>query len=401
MLSKKKVADSATTKAQLMSQEAEEKTKEMYQSLISKNSREFVEKENSLSQIIQELRSTITRLNERAAWREDELNKEIQSLKLRLQSAESRNEELASTVPETTRPLLRQIEALQASNAERVKVWEELEKNLTSRLNDAEIRTQQAIEKERISISHFNDTVLKMKALESECSLYRSNSSRLAVELEMEKSRYEEKEKEIAQLTSKLITSNSHHEQQVQELKQKLDELGRQLIETNQRESSLMKELQNEKEKQSDRLSVTTSTLPIQRNKSYSEMFPLSGVSSSSATLSLPSMEKMHTLLKQREGENSVLTMQNTQLQKSVESLRDEVVKLTSKNEELQAQVESQKEIRNQFELLSKRYNMALDLLGEKEEMVEEMKADIADLKKIYQSQINELVEQAERLSKK
>ena len=66
-----------------------------------------------------------------------------------------------------------------------------------------------------------------------------------------------------------------------------------------------------------------------------------------------------------------------------------------------QAQVESQKEIRNQFELLSKRYNMALDLLGEKEEMVEEMKADIADLKKIYQSQINELVEQAERLSKK
>ena len=83
----------------------------------------------------------------------------FQSLKLRLQSAESRNEELASTVPETTRPLLRQIEALQASNAERVKVWEELEKNLTSRLNDAEIRTQQAIEKERISISHFNDTV--------------------------------------------------------------------------------------------------------------------------------------------------------------------------------------------------------------------------------------------------
>mmetsp|Transcript_4216 Transcript_4216/g.5903 ORF Transcript_4216/g.5903 Transcript_4216/m.5903 type:complete len:775 (-) Transcript_4216:562-2886(-) len=394
----KKIADSAVTKAQLLAQEAEEKTKEFYQTLISKNLREFSEKESSLSQIIQELRSTITRLNERAAWREDELNKEIQSLKLRLQAAESRNEELASTVPETTRPLLRQIEALQASNSERVKVWEELEKNLTSRLSEAEIRAQQAVEKERAATAQLNEITLRMKTFESECTLQRSSISRLTVELEMEKSRFEDKEKEVIQLTTRQLSTNTHYEQQIQELKQKAEELNRQLVEANQRESTLMKELQAERDRQSDRLSASGSTLPMQRNKSYSEMFPLS---SSSSSLSLSSMEKTNTLFKQRDGENSVLIMQNSQLQKSVESLRDEVVKLTSKNEELQQQVESQKDLRNQFDLLSKRYNMALDLLGEKEEMVEEMKADIADLKKIYQSQINELVEQVERLSKK
>lgn len=307
-----------------------------------------------------------------------------------------RNEELASTVPETTRPLLRQIEALQASNSERVKVWEELEKNLTSRLNEAEIRAQQAVEKERAAISQLNETTLKMKALESDCTLQRSNSSRLTVELEMEKSRYEDKEKEIIQLTTRQQSSVTHYEQQIQELKQKLDEMNKQLIEANQRESTLMKELQAERDRPNDRLNVSANPSPIQRNKSYSEMFPLSGANSS---LSLPSMEKI-TLPKQREGENSVLFMQNSQLQKSVESLRDEVVKLTSKNEELQQQADLQKDLRNQFDLLSKRYNMALDLLGEKEEMVEEMKADIVDLKKIYQSQINELVEQVEKLSK-
>lgn len=68
---------------------------------------------------------------------------------MKVQQSESRSEELANTVPEATRPLLRQIEALQASNLERQRIWEELEKKLTQRCNDTELKAQEATERER------------------------------------------------------------------------------------------------------------------------------------------------------------------------------------------------------------------------------------------------------------
>jgi hypothetical protein len=49
-----------------------------------------------------------------------------QVLKTRLQSAEGRSEELASSLPDTTRPLLRQIELLQTANNDRIKIWNQL-----------------------------------------------------------------------------------------------------------------------------------------------------------------------------------------------------------------------------------------------------------------------------------
>ena len=52
------------------------------------------------------------------------------------------------------------------------------------------------------------------------------------------------------------------------------------------------------------------------------------------------------------------------------------------------------------IEELTHRYNMALELIGEKEEQAEELRADIEDMKILYKTQINELVEKVERLSK-
>jgi len=54
-----------------------------------------------------------------------------QTLQSRLQAAEARNEELAASVPDTTRPLLRQIEHLQALLASKQRAWEDLEHRYT------------------------------------------------------------------------------------------------------------------------------------------------------------------------------------------------------------------------------------------------------------------------------
>jgi L-lactate utilization protein LutB len=72
------------------------------------------------------------------------------------------------------------------------------------------------------------------------------------------------------------------------------------------------------------------------------------------------------------------------------------LVNLTTKNEELFAEVNDLKEVRNQMKEISGRYNTALELIGEKEEQVEELRADIADMKLLYKEQINELLEKVE-----
>lgn len=89
-------------------------------------------------------------------------NDSMQSLKAKIQAADERNEELASAVPETTRPLLRQIEALQAIHNERTRVWEESEKSLNARLNEAEYRAQLALERERSATDQLNQLVLTL-----------------------------------------------------------------------------------------------------------------------------------------------------------------------------------------------------------------------------------------------
>ena len=84
-------------------------------------------------------------MKERMQWREDDFNKEIQELRGRVQSADMRNEDLRSGIAEVcsyhsnglkashfsllqaTRPLLRQIEALQSSADAKQHMWDELE----------------------------------------------------------------------------------------------------------------------------------------------------------------------------------------------------------------------------------------------------------------------------------
>jgi hypothetical protein len=96
-----------------------------------KLAQESSDRERALHQTIRELRAQVSRQEDRYAWREEELRKEIQEMQLRCQAGEQRNEELASSVAEATKPLLRQIEILQQSHAAKLAVWESVENRYT------------------------------------------------------------------------------------------------------------------------------------------------------------------------------------------------------------------------------------------------------------------------------
>ena len=66
------------------------------------------------------------------------LKRELADIARRGQAAEARHEELASALPDATRPLLRQIEAMQAAAAAHAQAWVAAERSLHNRLSAAE-----------------------------------------------------------------------------------------------------------------------------------------------------------------------------------------------------------------------------------------------------------------------
>jgi len=389
----KKVNASSHSKAQDMVMEAENKLKVEYQQALTKHAHENSEREASLLQTIKELRASIARNNERAGWKEDELQSEIQNLKAKIQASQGRNEEIVSSVPEATRPLLRQIEIMQSSNTERMRVWEELEKSLTQRLNDAEERAQNSVEKERSASSQLSELAMKMRSIEYELSLSKSSNARVSAEVEMERIRAEDRERELMQLKAQLSLMQSSHERVIQELKQNEYHLQSMLNESKEKEEKIIKELQvvtnQKKQLEKDKIAYGSSAA-LTRSPSASE-FPQSSFSPS-ALGTLPPMEKYQSIIKQKDGEISALQSQNQNLDKSRAALQEELVRVTSRLDQLTSDMTEMGDMKLRMDQLNERYNTALQLIGEKEEQVEELKHDIEDMKLLYKSQISELL---------
>lgn len=80
------------------------------------------------------------------------LQADLADLERRCQAAEVRHQDLAAKMPEATRPLLRQIEAMQAAAEAQSSAWAGAEAALHARINDAEGRAAAASERERLAV---------------------------------------------------------------------------------------------------------------------------------------------------------------------------------------------------------------------------------------------------------
>jgi chromosome segregation ATPase len=66
--------------------------------------------------------------------------------------------------------------------------------------------------------------------------------------------------------------------------------------------------------------------------------------------------------------------------------------------EELQGAAVKVPSLEQELTLLKDRHRAALEMLGEKTEEVQELRADIVDVKEAYRDQINDLLSQLEKL---
>lgn len=126
-------------------------------------------------------------------------------------------------------------------------------------------------------------------------------------------------------------------------------------------------------------------------------------------------MESLQTTIRQKDGEISQLQHEIKQLITERQFLSEEVAKLSvelenvsvlSKNTtrqitslpilylfQIKENIKSNEDGERQFEELQKQYNALLQMYGEKIEETEELKLDLDDVKQMYKTQLEELLQ--------
>lgn len=405
--------------------------------------KEASERESVLVQALEELRQTLTRTEQQAVFREDMLQRDIDELQKRYQASELRYNELVTEVPESTRPLLRQIEAMQETAARRAEAWAGVERSLNSRLQEAEAKAAAAEEKERVMSDRLSQSQSRITVLETQIACLRTEQTQLSRSLEKERQRASESRQEYLAAMEEVATQEGRAKQLEDEIKELRNKHKRVLQEEMAKTELLEKELEKEK---AARIELEkTSSRQIPRATSQDQFTKLTSPISENGSMhirklssagSLGSMEESHFLqasldssdsfssrrglgdttmspyflksmtpsafeaaLRQKDGELQSYISRLSTLESIRDSLSEELVKLTEESEKLRAEASHLPSLRAELEALRRRHSSALELMGERDEELEELRNDIADLKEMYREQIDLLVNKVQVLS--
>ncbi|XP_051777003.1 TATA element modulatory factor isoform X1 [Erpetoichthys calabaricus] len=406
----------------------EVQAKEQLSLALERAQEEARQQQEALAIQVADLRVALQRAEQQQARKEDFLREEIKELQQRLQGAETRNEELSQSVTSATRPLLRQIENLQATLGAQTSSWEKLEKNLSDRLADAQAQLAAALEKERAATEDLVGLKVQLASTDSQNSVLRQEKGRLTAQLESEKARRERLEDESGREHTELENLKAEFTRSLEESKKEKMLLTSQLemekvkVEQEKKKLYLAQEAFKEKDRKilsHPSLEVTASPTPSLSRSSSVSGSEMAGLQASfsqddalehsfgSMTMSVSGsnlydavrlgagssfLENLQSQLKLREGEIVQLQLEISNLEKTRSVMAEELVKLTNQNDELEEKVKEIPKLRSQLRDLDQRYNTILQMYGEKAEEAEELRLDLEDVKVMYKSQIDELL---------
>ncbi|XP_073108900.1 golgin candidate 5 isoform X2 [Elaeis guineensis] len=395
--------------------------------------REASEREAMLVQTLEELRQTLSRTEQQAAFREEMLRRDIDDLQKRYQASELRYNELITQVPESTRPLLRQIEAMQETTARRAEAWAGVERALNSRLQEAEAKAAAAEERERALNERLSQSLSRMTVLETQITCLRTEQTQLSRSLEKERQRASESRQEYLAAMEEAATQEGRAKQLEDEIKELRSKHKKELQEAVTHRELLEKELERERNARLELEKSSSCELPAVANqdpsnvpnrklssaKSLSSMeeslFLQASLDSSDNFLSerrisgetsmspyfLKSMtpSAFEAALRQKDGEISSYMSRLASLESIRDSLAEELVKMTEQCEKLRTEAAFLPGLRTELEALRRRHSSALELMGERDEELEELRADIVDLKEMYREQVDLLVNRIQMFS--
>ncbi|XP_046398392.1 TATA element modulatory factor [Ischnura elegans] len=380
------------------------------------------------------LRETLSKVQEDHTKREEAQRMERLVLERRLVEVEARGEEVGAQASRATRPLLRQLESLQTMARQREAAWEATEKELLSKLAEAEGKAKMAAEKERSGRQRCATLSSRVSSLESQLMALRKE---VETEAALSKENLEKREKEVARLEGekmKLEGTLSDCKRSNLSLEERLS-VERAAVEAEKRRNALLQDQLREhlQQKQNEQTSSQQNQIPhhhkgsppsprsspalsfghasLDESITSSTWLPLfqedgfhdgrsmnsvfeghAGIMNAAMTTSSSSLiESLQSQLKLRDGEVQQLQWELSRGENERSALTTEVSSLTAKVLELESALNTAKGDSGKLSDLQTKYDALLQMYGEKVEETEELRLDLEDVKEMYKTQIDQL----------
>ncbi|KAK9829150.1 hypothetical protein WJX72_004204 [[Myrmecia] bisecta] len=411
--------------------ESEERAASSAKEGLARKVKEAEARAESLAETVEELRLALERQRAAADLREDLLQREIADMERRCQAAEARHEELAGKLPEATRPLLRQIEAMQSAAAAQQEAWAGAERSLSERVDAAEARAATAIERERSAGERLQAANARLASMAAALEAVRSEAAETAAALEAEQQQRYAAEARARKADEQLKQANDRV-WALQREREDVENTAKAAVAA-ERQASLAAMVAAEERLQAaeSRLQAVQNPQPStpdrqragappalagpgykwvlmregeeprsrQQPASSSGSTPRAAAGSGSGSVGFSKgmaaeLERLRDAVRIKEDQLASVQQQISSLEATRDSLAEELVAVSQTAE---AGAEASRELerlRAEHEQVHRRLQASIEMLGERDERIEELRADVADVKQLYKDQIEFMVEQ-------
>ncbi|CAL7941476.1 unnamed protein product [Xylocopa violacea] len=359
---------------------------------------------------MEELKIKLRESEETHVKKEEFLKHENSELLKRLEAAEARSEELSESVSMATKPLLRQLEQLQANLLHKSNNFMKQEKLLSEKNIELQTKIENLLETDRYLKEENVNLKSKISQLEAKLTAKENERTRLQElydELAVQKEKLAEQN---ARQRQTIETLEQSHSSEVMELKREIVALENKLAvekaatDAERRKNNAMSEQQQSIE-DNERLSPSTSTEPDPMNtidsiwplyksitENNHERYAMAFDSIRTGSSSTSIFENLQAQLKQKDGEIQQLQWELSRRNIERDALNSELSTLTLKIEELNTKVMDVAVLNENLREIQTRYDALLQMYGEKMEENQELRLDLQDVKEMYKTQIDQLL---------
>lgn len=359
---------------------------------------------------VEDLKIKLRESEEMHVKKEEFLKHENSELLKRLEAAEARSEELSESVSMATKPLLRQLEQLQANLLHKSNSFMKQEKTLSEKNIELQTKVENLLETDHYLKEENINLKSKISQLEAKFTVKENERKRLQElydELVIQKEKFAEQNMRQRQMIETLEQS---HSVEIMELKREIVALENKLsiekaaTDAERRKNHAMSEQQQNIE-DSERLSPSSSTeedsvntidsiWPLYNataeNKPESYAMTFDSIRAGSSSTSI--FENLQAQLKQKDGEIQQLQWELSRRNIERDVLNSELSTLTLKIEELNVKVMNVAVLNESLQEIQTRYDALLQMYGEKMEENQELRLDLQDVKEMYKTQIDQLL---------
>ncbi|XP_050448755.1 TATA element modulatory factor [Cataglyphis hispanica] len=361
---------------------------------------------------LEDLKLKYRQAEEAHVKREEFLKHENNELLKRLEAAEARSEELSESVSVATKPLLRQLEQLQANLLHKSNSFMKQEKIMSEKNIELQSKIENLMEMDRLLREENINLKSKESQLESKLNLKEKEKAKLQEAYDKLKEEIGRLSEQNKQYQDKIKILEQTHSDYVQELKREINALENKLAvekaateAERRRNNALLEQQQNtdEESRYSPTLSIgqesissANSAWPAFNDSVFDNSsgrfppMPYESIRAGSSSTSI--FENLQAQLKQRDGEIQQLQWDLSRRNTERDALNSELATLTLKIEDLNIKVAEMQALNENLRETQTRYDALLQMYGEKVEENQELRLDLEDIKEMYKTQIDQLL---------